>query len=71
MWGGPNFPIDLPSQQKFMDKHKEVEWNNISGTRDKMIHHYFGVDLNIVFDIIKKDIPKLKRQIERIKKELS
>jgi len=53
------------------DKHKEVEWNNISGTRDKMIHHYFGVDLNIVFDIIKKDIPKLKRQIERIKKELS
>lgn len=49
------------------DKHKEIEWSNISGTRDKMIHHYFGVDLNIVFDIIKKDLPRLKKQIEKIK----
>ena len=52
------------------NKHKEIEWSNISGTRDKMIHHYFGVDLNIVFDIIKKDLLKLKKQIEKIKEEL-
>ena len=52
------------------DKYKEIEWSNISSTRDKMIHHYFGVDLNIVFDIIKKDLPKLKKLIEKIKEEL-
>ena len=52
------------------NKHKEIEWSNISGTSDKMIHHYFGVDLNIVFDIIKKDLLKLKKQIEKIKEEL-
>ncbi len=30
------------------DKYKEVQWREISGTRDKMIHHYFGVDLEII-----------------------
>jgi len=25
-------------------KHKDIEWKDIAGTRDKMIHHYFGVD---------------------------
>lgn len=31
-----------------------------------MIHAYFSVDLDIVWDIIKKDLPKLKKQIQRI-----
>jgi len=48
------------------NKHAEVEWKNIIGTRDKMIHHYFGVDLNIVWDIVRNDIPRLKRQIQNI-----
>jgi len=53
------------------NKHREIEWQDIAGTRDKMIHHYFGVDLNIIFGIIKKDIPILKKQIKKIKKELT
>ena len=52
-------------------KHLETEWKDIAGTRDKMIHHYFGVDLNIVWDIMKRDIPVLERQIKKIKEELS
>ena len=48
------------------NKHAEVEWKNIIGTRDKMIHHYFGVDLNIVWDIVRNDIPRLKKQIKNI-----
>jgi uncharacterized protein with HEPN domain len=50
-------------------KHSEVEWKDIVGTRDKMIHHYFGVDLNIVWNIIKANLPELKEQIGRIKQE--
>tara|TARA_Y100000310_G_C20583574_1_gene764223 strand:- start:119 stop:469 length:351 start_codon:yes stop_codon:yes gene_type:complete len=52
------------------NKHKEIVWKDIAGTRDKMIHHYFGVDTNIVFDIIKKDLPILKKQIQNILKSL-
>ena len=44
--------------------------SSIASTRDKMIHHYFGVDLNIIWEIIKKDLPVLEKQIKKIKKEL-
>ncbi len=56
--------------ENLKNKYKEVEWKNIVGTRDKMIHHYFGVDVSIILEIIKNDIPKLKRQMSEIKKEL-
>ena len=51
----------------FKKKHPETPWKDIIGTRDKMIHHYFGVDLDIVWEIIKEEIPKLKKQIKKIK----
>lgn len=56
--------------ENLKNKHREVSWKEIAGTRDKMIHHYFGVDLNIVWEIIRKDIPELKEKIFKIKKEL-
>lgn len=56
--------------ENLKNKHREIEWREIVGTRDKMIHHYFGVDLNIVWDIIKINIPDLKEKISKIKKEL-
>ncbi len=54
----------------FRNKHPEVEWSKIIRTRDKIIHHYFGVDLNVIWNIIKKDIPDLKKKILKVKKIL-
>lgn len=51
-------------------KNKNIAWKEIARTRDKMIHHYFGVDLNIVWDIIKINLPDLKTKILKIKKDL-
>lgn len=50
----------------FRNKYPVVEWNDIIRTRDKIIHHYFGVDLDIVWDIVKKDPPELKKKIKVI-----
>lgn len=50
-------------------RHKEIKWKDIIGTRDKMIHHYFGVDLEIVWGIVKEDLHVLKKQLEKIKEK--
>jgi uncharacterized protein with HEPN domain len=53
----------------FRKKYPSIEWQGISGIRDKLIHHYFGVDFNIVWEVIEKDIPKLKQEIENLLKK--
>lgn len=56
--------------ENLKENHPEVEWRKIVGTRDQMIHHYFGVDINIVWDIITTGLPVLKKQIMEIKNSL-
>jgi len=52
------------------EKYYKIAWREIIGTRDKMIHQYFGVDLDIVWNIITKDILTLENQILKIKEDL-
>ncbi|MEK6873360.1 MAG: DUF86 domain-containing protein [Nanoarchaeota archaeon] len=56
--------------ESLKNKHPEIEWKEIVGTRDKMIHHYFGVNLDIIWGIIKRDLPDLKEKILKIKGDL-
>lgn len=48
------------------EKYPNIEWKEIAKTRDKLIHSYFGIDLDIVWDIINADIPRLKEKIKEI-----
>jgi len=57
----------IPKQ--VLEQYKQIEWNKISGMRDKLIHHYFGVDYDLVWDVIDNHIPKLKETIELILNE--
>jgi len=52
---------------EFKEKHKDIPWKEIIGTRDIMIHKYFGVDLEIVWDIIENNLPDLKKKLKSIK----
>jgi len=51
---------------EFKQKYPEVEWKNMTGMRDKLIHDYMGVDYWIVWDVATNKIPALKGQIEKI-----
>ncbi|HDM71044.1 MAG TPA: DUF86 domain-containing protein [Thermotogales bacterium] len=53
----------------FRKRYPEVEWHEISKTRDKIIHFYFGVDLSIIWDIVTVDVPVLKVKLEKIVEE--
>ena len=55
---------DLKSQSP------NIPWQDIAGMRDKLIHDYFGVDIDTVWLTAKKDIPQLKEEIKRIIEKL-
>ncbi|HLD80137.1 MAG TPA: DUF86 domain-containing protein [Candidatus Nanoarchaeia archaeon] len=55
---------NLPAS--FLHKYPSVEWKKITGTRDKLIHQYFGIDLDLMWDVLKTELPKLKKQIKEI-----
>ncbi|VAW29160.1 Protein of unknown function DUF86, BT0167 group [hydrothermal vent metagenome] len=50
-------------------KWKDIEWKNMAGMRDKLIHDYFGINYSIVWDVVLNKIPNLKNQIEKILSE--
>jgi len=57
---------NIPPRLK--EKHPDIEWKKISGLRDVLAHEYFGIDLEILWDIIKNKLPDLKIEISRLLK---
>jgi uncharacterized protein with HEPN domain len=56
-------PIDVKKM------HPEIAWNRMAGMRDKVIHGYFGVDENIVWDAAKVDLPTQKPLLKKLLKK--
>ena len=49
--------------EELKNKYKSIPWRKIAGMRDKLIHHYFGVDMGAIWETVKRDVPVLKKQI--------
>ena len=56
--------------EKLNTKYPHIPWKEIAGMRDKLIHQYFGVNLDLVWETIKTKLPELKNQILQIVKEM-
>ena len=55
---------------EFREKHQKIRWKDMAGLRDVLIHRYFGINYNMVWDIVKNQVPELKSNIQETLKEI-
>ncbi|MBC8174279.1 MAG: DUF86 domain-containing protein [Candidatus Marinimicrobia bacterium] len=51
---------------KLKQRHPHIEWKAIAGMRDRLIHDYFGIDYDIVWDVVINKIPSLHQEVKKI-----
>lgn len=52
--------------QALKDAHPDIAWRPIAGMRDKLIHDYFGINYQLVWDVIERDLPSLKLKVAQL-----
>lgn len=58
--------VDKLTEKKLLSHYPEMDWKGVMGMRDIIAHHYFDLDAEIVYDVIKHDLPKLKDVLQQI-----
>ena len=53
----------------FQDEHNHVPWSDIIGMRNRIVHDYMNIDLDIVWEVIHHDLPTLKSSVQRLLSE--
>lgn len=52
--------------EDFAAQHPDVPWRQIAGLRNRIVHDYFGLDLEIIWEVIQYDLPQLQVRLENL-----
>lgn len=52
------------------EKYPQIQWKRMVGMRDKLIHGYFGIDYELVWETIKTEFPKVKPELQKILEDI-
>lgn len=55
--------------EQLKEKYPDIDWKKIAGMRDKLIHAYFGISWEIVWDVLKNKLPEIEKTINSIKEK--
>ena len=58
--------LDKQTQGQLLPRYPEVYWSGVMRMRDKIAHHYFEIDTDVVFLTVQQDVPKMKEVIDRM-----
>ena len=58
--------LDKLTGSQLLKNYPEVYWKGVMGMRDKISHHYFEIDSDVVFRTLEEDIPHMKSVVEKI-----
>ena len=58
--------LDKVSNGELLPQYPEIQWNGIMRMRDKIAHHYFEIDAEVVLLTVKEDIPLVRTTIEKM-----
>ena len=62
--------LDKVSEGKLLPTYPSIPWKRVMGIRDIMAHHYFEVDADVVYEVVKKELEPLKQAITFFKNQL-
>ena len=62
--------IDKYSNKQLLPMYPSIQWKRVMGMRDRIVHGYFNIDIDIVFDALKNDIPPLLEVLKQMKTDL-
>lgn len=57
--------------EEIREKYPDIPWRSMAGMRNKVIHAYFGVKIERIWEVVKRDIPRLKPKFEKILEKLN
>ena len=58
--------VDKLTEKNLFSHYPGIDWKRVMGMRDIIAHHYFDLDAEIVYDVIKNDLPQLRETLEQI-----